>query len=39
LGKKVVVDGKTHVVKVIGGDAEFKRGRGGKKLLNIKITA
>jgi len=33
------VDGKTHVVKVIGGDAEFKRGRGGKKLLKIKITA
>jgi hypothetical protein len=37
LEKKVVVDGKTHVV--IGGDAEFKRGRGGKKLLKIKITA
>jgi hypothetical protein len=39
LEKKVEVDGKTHVVKVIGGDAEFKRGRGGKKLLKIKITA
>jgi len=39
LEKKVEVDGKTHVVKVIGGDAEFKRGRGGGKLLKIKITA
>ena len=33
------MDGKKHVVKVIGGDAEFKRGRGGKKLLKIRITA
>jgi hypothetical protein len=39
LEKKVEVDGKTHMVKVIGGDAEFKRGRGGRKLLKIKITA
>jgi hypothetical protein len=39
LEKKVKVDDETHVVKVIGGDAEFKRGRGGKKLLKIKITA
>jgi hypothetical protein len=39
LEKKVEVDGKTHVVKVIGGDAEFKKGRGGEKLLKIKITA
>jgi len=28
-----------HVVKVIGGGAEFDVGRGGKKLLRIKITA
>jgi len=27
------------VVKVMGGDADFKRSRGGKKLLKIKITA
>jgi hypothetical protein len=39
LEKKVEVDDETHVVKVIGGDAEFKRGRGGRKLLKIKITA
>ena len=37
--KEVEVDGKKHVVKVIGGSAEFKRGRGGKILLRIKITA
>jgi len=28
-----------HVVKVIGGGAEFDVGRGGKKLLRNKITA
>jgi hypothetical protein len=33
------VDGKTYVVKVIGGGAEFDEGRGGRKLLRIKITA
>jgi hypothetical protein len=37
--KKVKVNGKTYVVKVIGGGAEFDEGRGGKKLLRIKITA
>ncbi|NAZ34877.1 MAG: hypothetical protein GU356_11490 [Pyrobaculum sp.] len=37
--KKVEVDGKTYVVKVIDGGAEFKRGRGGKKLLRIRIAA
>ncbi len=36
--KEVEVDGRRHVVKVIGGNAEFKRGRDGKKLLRIKIT-
>ncbi len=33
------MDGKTYVVKVIGGGAEFDEGRGGKKLLRLKITA
>jgi hypothetical protein len=27
------------VVKVVGGGAEFKRGRGGKLLLRVRITA
>jgi hypothetical protein len=35
----VEVGDRKYVVKVIGGGAEFKRGRGGKKLLRIKITA
>jgi hypothetical protein len=33
------VNGKTYVVKVIGGGAEPDKGRGGRKLLRIKITA
>ena len=37
--KEVKVDGRKHKVKVIDGDAEFKRGRGGRKLLRIKIKA
>jgi len=37
--KKVEVDGREHVVKVIGGGAELKEGRGGRKLLRLKITA
>ena len=37
--KEVEVDGRRHVVKVIGGYAEFKRGRDGRRLLRIKITA
>jgi hypothetical protein len=37
--KEVEVDGRRHVVKVIGGDAEIKESRHGKKLLKIKITA
>jgi hypothetical protein len=36
--KKVEVNGKTYVVKVIGGEA-VEEGRGGRKLLRIKITA
>jgi hypothetical protein len=35
--KKVEVNGKTYVVKVIGGEAV--EDRGGRKLLRIKITA
>ncbi len=31
--------GGEHVVKVIDGSAEFKRGRGGKLLLRVRITA
>jgi len=37
--KKVEVGGREHVVKVINGSAEFDEGRGGRKLLRIKITA
>jgi hypothetical protein len=37
--KKVEVGGKEHVVKVLGGGAEFDKGRGGKPLLRIRITA
>ncbi len=36
--KKVEVNGKTYVVKVIGGEA-VEEDRGGKKLLRIRITA
>ena len=36
---RVEVGGSEHVVKVIGGGAELERGRSGKKLLRIKITA
>jgi hypothetical protein len=37
--KEVKVDGRKHMVKVIGGGAELEEGRSGKKLLRIKITA
>jgi len=37
--KEVEVDGKTYVVKVIGGSAEIEESRRGKKLLRIRITA
>jgi len=36
--KKFEVNGKTYVVKVIGGEA-IEEDRGGKKLLRIRITA
>jgi hypothetical protein len=35
----VEVGDREYVVKVIGGGAEFDEGRGGKKLLRLKITA
>jgi hypothetical protein len=37
--KKVEVEGKEHMVKVIDGGAEFDKSRSGKKLLRIRITA
>ncbi len=37
--KRVKVGDREHVVKVIDGSAEFDVGRGGRKLLRIKITA
>jgi hypothetical protein len=37
--KEVEVDGRRHVVKVIGGGAELKEMQVGKLLLRIKITA
>ena len=37
-GKEVEVNGKTYVVKVIGGEA-VEEGEGVRKLLRIKITA
>jgi hypothetical protein len=37
--KKVEVDGRRHVVKVIGGGAELKKKQVGRKLLKIWITA
>ncbi len=37
--KEDEVNGRRYKVKVIGGGAEFDEGRGGKKLLRLKITA
>jgi hypothetical protein len=37
--KEVEVDGKKHMVKVIGGGAEIEERQGGRKLLRIRITA
>ncbi len=37
--KRVEVNGKTYVVKVIGWGAEIEEGRGSRKLLRIRITA
>jgi hypothetical protein len=38
-GAEVFVGGRRHVVNVLGGGAEFDRGRSGKTLLRITITA
>ena len=37
--KKTEVNGREHVVKIIGGGAQLERSRSGKLLLRIKITA
>jgi hypothetical protein len=37
--KRVKVGGKEHVVKVIGGSAEFEESRCGRMLMRIKISA
>jgi hypothetical protein len=37
--KRVEVDGREYVVKVIGGGAEIDKSKGGKPLLIIRITA
>jgi hypothetical protein len=39
LEKKVEVNSREHVVKVIGGGAELEESWSGKKLLRLKITA
>jgi hypothetical protein len=38
-GAEVFVGGKKYVVTVLGGGARFDKGRGGRTLLRIKITA
>jgi hypothetical protein len=37
--KEVEMDGRKYVVNIISGGAEFDEGRGGRKLLRIRITA
>ena len=37
--KKIEVEGREHVVKVIDGWAELEEGECGRKLLRIRITA
>ncbi len=37
--KKVEVNDREHVVKVVGWSAEFDKGRDGRMLLRIRITA
>jgi len=37
--KKVEVNDREHVVKVVGWSAEFNKGRDGRELLRIRITA
>ncbi|MFP3200037.1 MAG: PaRep2b protein, partial [Thermoproteus sp.] len=38
-GKGVDVGGRRHVVDVLGGEAEFEKGKSGRTLLRITITA
>jgi len=38
-GRKVYVEGRRHVVTVLGGGAQSEEGRSGKTLLRIAITA
>jgi hypothetical protein len=38
-GTEVDVEGRKHVVSVIGGGAQFEEGRSGRTLLRITITA
>jgi len=37
--REVEVNGRKHVVKVIGGEVEIEESQSGKKLLRIRITA
>ena len=37
--KKIEVEGREHMVKVVGGGAEFEKSESGKLLLRIRITA
>jgi len=37
--KKIEVEGREHVVKVVGWNAELEMSKSGKKLLRIRITA
>jgi len=38
-GAEVLIEGRRHVVSVLGGGAQPERGRSGRTLLRIKITA
>jgi len=38
-GAEVLIEGRRHVVTVLGGGARFDKGESGRTLLRIKITA
>jgi len=38
-GREVLIEGRRHVVDVFGGGAQFEKGRSGRTLLRIAITA
>jgi hypothetical protein len=38
-GAEVLIEGRRHVVDVLGGGARFEEGGSGRKLLRIQITA